>query len=119
MKELKGPFLASEALAAGIVTRHQLRTDFQAVHRNVYLPKGQGLTPPTRAVAAWMWSDRRATLAGLSAAALHRTKWIDDWLPAELNRSGRDKTRGIVHGAQRDGRTLVQPAIVTGALRDQ
>jgi hypothetical protein len=35
-------------------------------------------------------------VAGLSAAALHRTAWIDDWLPAELNRRSRDKARGII-----------------------
>ncbi|WP_445168651.1 endonuclease domain-containing protein [Mycolicibacterium sp. Dal123E01] len=96
MTDLKGPFLASEALAAGIVTRHQLRTHFQSVHRNVYVPSGQRLTPLNRAVAAWLWSARRATLAGMSASAVFRTKWIDDWLPAELNRSARDKTTGIL-----------------------
>jgi hypothetical protein len=96
MKDVTGPFLGSEALATGVVTRHQLRTDFRAVHRNVYLPKGQELTPVNRAVAAWLWSDRRATLAGLSASALYRTKWIDDQLPAELNRTGRDKAAGII-----------------------
>lgn len=90
------PFRANEALAAGLVTRHRLRTEFEAVHRNIYVPKGQRLTPVTRAVAGWLWSGRAATVAGLSAAALYRTKWIDDWLPAELNRAGRDKARGIV-----------------------
>jgi len=35
-------------------------------------------------------------LAGLSAAALHNTRWIDTNLPAELNRSSRDKVRGII-----------------------
>lgn len=90
------PFRGTDALAAGIVTRHGLRTDFEMVHRNVYVRRGQKLTPVTRAVAAWLWSGRAATVAGLSAAALHRTAWIDDWLPAELNRRGRDKARGII-----------------------
>jgi hypothetical protein len=35
-------------------------------------------------------------MAGLSAAALYRTAWIDAWLPAELNRQSRDKTHGII-----------------------
>lgn len=90
------PFLANEALAAGAVTRHQLRTRFEAVHRNVYIRRGQELTAVTRARAAWLWSGRRATVAGLSAAALHGTKWIDDQHPAELNRRGRDKAEGIL-----------------------
>jgi hypothetical protein len=96
MTDVDGPFLGSEALAARVLTRHQLRTDFRAIHRNVYLSKGRALTPMNRAVAAWLWSDRRATLAGLSASALYRSKWIDDWLPAELNRTGRDKAKGII-----------------------
>jgi hypothetical protein len=96
MEILDWPFRGTDALAAGIVTRHQLRTDFEMVHRNVYIRRGQKLTPVTRAVAAWLWSGRTATVAGLSAAALHRTAWIDDWLPAELNRPSRDKARGII-----------------------
>jgi len=96
MQSQDWPFRGSEALAAGLVTPHQLRRDFENVHRNVYIPRGQPLTPVTRAVAAWLWSGRAATVAGLSAAALYQTAWIDPWLPAELNRRGRDKTRGIV-----------------------
>lgn len=77
------------------------------------------MTPVTRAVAAWLWSGRAATLAGLSAAAIHRTGWIDDWLPAELNRAGRDKARGIIVHSDaldddetciRDGMSLTTPA---------
>lgn len=90
------PFRGTEALAAGVVTPHRLRTNYEMVHRNVYIPRGQKLTAVTRAVAAWLWSGRTATVAGLSAAALHRTGWTDDWLPAELNRRSRDKTSGII-----------------------
>ena len=96
MQHLEWPFTGTDALASGIVTPHRLRTDFEMVHRNVYIPRGKKLTPVTRALAAWLWSGRSATLAGLSAAALHRTLWIDDWLPAELNRRSRDKVRGII-----------------------
>lgn len=96
MENRDWPFRGTEALAAGLVTPHELRTRFDSVYRNVYVPRGQPLTPVTRAVAAWLWSGRAATVAGLSAAALHRTAWIDPWLPAELNRRGRDKTSGIL-----------------------
>jgi Protein of unknown function (DUF559) len=119
MQSLDRPFRGTEALAAGIVTPHRLRTDFEMVHRNVYVRRGQKLTPVTRAVAAWLWSGRSATVAGLSAAALHRTAWIDDWLPAELNRRNRDKARGIILHSDtlddeetcvRDGIRLTTPA---------
>ena len=83
------------------------------VHRNVYVPRGQKLTAVTRAVAAWLWSGRTATVAGLSAAALYRTEWIDPWLPAELNRRSRDKARGIIlhRGALGDDETCVRDGI--------
>ena len=46
--------------------------------------------------AAWLWSGRRATVAGISAAAMHGGKWIDSRLPAELNQPSQHKTTGIV-----------------------
>jgi hypothetical protein len=90
------PFLGTEALAAGSVNRYRLRTRYTAVHRNVYVPVGTKLTPVDRAVAAWLSSGRRATAAGLSAAALHGSRWIDPDLPAELNQPSRHGTAGIV-----------------------
>lgn len=93
---MQWPFLGSEALAAGDVTRHELARRFDAVYRNVYIPRGQALTPAQKAYAAWLWSQRRATVAAVSAAALHRTKWIDARLPAELNQRSQRKTKGIV-----------------------
>ncbi len=119
MNELEWPFRANEALATGLVTRYQLRTKYQAVHRNVYVPRGQQLTPQTRAIAAWLWADRRATLAGLSASALYRTKWIDTGLPAELNRCSRETTNGVILHSDaldddetciRNGMSLTSPA---------
>jgi hypothetical protein len=90
------PFIGSEALAAGAISRYQLVTQYDLVFRNVYVPKGQSLMPVGKAVAAWLWSGRRATAAGLSAAALHDTLWIDAHLPAELNHRHRHKTEGIL-----------------------
>ncbi|WP_006241468.1 endonuclease domain-containing protein [Mycolicibacterium tusciae] len=90
------PFIGSEALAAGFVNRYQLTTRYDAVYRNVYVPRGQDLTPKQRAKAAWLWSGRRATVAGISAAALHGSLWIDSRLPAELNQRSQHKTNGIV-----------------------
>jgi hypothetical protein len=93
---LDWPFLGTEALARGAVTRYQLRTRYDAVFRNVYVPKGQALGAADKAVAAWLWSGRRATVAGLSAAALLGTRWIDAKRPAELNQLSRHKTKGII-----------------------
>jgi very-short-patch-repair endonuclease len=88
--------VGSEAVAAGVVNQYQLKTRYVAVYRNVYVPVGQPLTSVDKAIAAWLWSGRRATVAGLSAAALHGSLWIDATLPAELNHRHRHKTSGIV-----------------------
>jgi hypothetical protein len=90
------PFVGTEALDAGTVTDHRLRSSYLAIHRNVYVPRNAQLTATDKAIAAWLFSRRRAVVAGISAAALNGTSWIDPNLPAELNRSGRDKVDGIV-----------------------
>lgn len=91
------PFVGTEALRAGEVSRRTLRSRHDMIHRNVYLPKGQQLTPVTKAVAAWLWSGQNTTVAGMSAAALHGARWIDPALPAELNRKEACRTvDGIV-----------------------
>jgi hypothetical protein len=90
------PFIGTEALAAGTVTRYQLAAHYTGLHRNVYVSKDAELTARDKAVAAWLWSGRKATAAGLSSAALHDSKWIDAALPAELFHSSRHPTKGIV-----------------------
>lgn len=90
------PFIGTDALAAGTLNRYQLATRFHRVHRNVYVSKGVRLTPVDKAQAAWLWSSRRAIVAGMSAAALHGSRWIDSRLPAELNQASQHKTSGIV-----------------------
>lgn len=92
------PFLGTEALAAGKVTRRTLVSRHEAIYRNVYLPDGHQLTAATRGIAAWLWSGRTATVAGLSAAALLGTRWIDPRHPAELcRRNGKAATGILVH----------------------
>lgn len=90
------PFAGTEALKAGLVNRYQLSTRYEAVFRNVYVPRGQVLAPMENARAAWLWSRRTATVVAVSAAAVHGAKWIDTRLPAELNQGSQHKTRGIV-----------------------
>jgi hypothetical protein len=90
------PFIGTEAVAAGTLNRYRLATRFQQVHRNVYAPKALQLDAVDKAQAAWLWSGRRAIVAGCSAAALHGARWIDPRLPAELNQTSQHKTAGIV-----------------------
>jgi hypothetical protein len=78
------PFIGSEALARGLLSRHQLRTQYRAILPNVYLPRRTQPSLQQRIAAAWLWSDRQGTIAGTAAAALHGAKWIDDNVPVEL-----------------------------------
>ena len=71
-------------------------TRYDAIHRNIYVPSGHQLTPVQKAIAAWLWSRRQATVAGVSAVALHGSLWIDARLPAELNQPSQQMTKGIV-----------------------
>ncbi len=78
------PFIGSEAVASGRVTPYVLRSRFLAVHPDVYIAPDAELTARGRAHAAWLWSRRRALVAGRSASALHGARWADDRAPAEL-----------------------------------
>ena len=84
MSILDGPFVGSEALEGGLVRKHELRSLYRNVFPDVYVPKGAELTLPDRARAGWLWSHRQGILAGLTAAALHGAKWVDDHAPIEL-----------------------------------
>ncbi|WP_299566236.1 hypothetical protein [uncultured Mycolicibacterium sp.] len=96
MDELCRPFLATEALDARLLTSRELRRFFTAVYPGVWVPRGVELAPGERARAAWLWSRRRAVVAGLSAAALHGAKWLEPTLPAELVSANRRPPPAIV-----------------------
>ncbi len=90
------PFIGSEALACGALSRHQLRTRYRAVLPNVYLSNDVQLSLELRIFAAWLWSGRTATIVGAAAAALHRSKWIPDDVPVELNHANTRPPHGVL-----------------------
>ena len=59
------PFVGTEALASGVVNRYQLATQYEALFRNIYVPKRMKVTPVDKAIGARLWSGRRGTAAGL------------------------------------------------------
>ena len=91
------PFRGTEALSAGLVTRRTLRSRHRRLFRNVYIGTDVPLTPVAAAEAAWLFSDRRATLAAFSAVALHGDKWLDREMPPELMRAEAGCPGLIVH----------------------
>lgn len=86
-------FQGSEAVRRGAVTRKQLRRRYRVVFRDVYMRNDAELTAAAKARAAWLSTG--ATLAGLSAAAVLGTKWLDAAAPAEIVRANRHSQRGI------------------------
>jgi hypothetical protein len=96
VEESGQPFIGSEALARGVLSRHQLRTQYQAVFPNVYLPKQTAPSLEQRIVAAWLWSGRRGVIAGTAAAALHGAKWVDDDVLIELVYANPRAPRGVL-----------------------
>lgn len=78
------PFIGSEALAAGTLTRGVLRARYTAILPNVYVLKGTEPTLEVRAKAAWLWSGRTAIIAGRTAAALYGRALAKSSDPVEL-----------------------------------
>lgn len=84
MSNEQQPFIGSEALAAGGVSRHELRTYYRAIMPNVYLDKHVEPSLQQRTTAAWLWSHREAVISGAAASAMHGAKWVDPSTPIEL-----------------------------------
>lgn len=76
--------IGSEALRQGKVSRYQLRTQYRAIYPDVYVARDTQLSLRARSAAAWLWTGRGGTLAGLAAAALHGSDWIDEDEAVEL-----------------------------------
>jgi hypothetical protein len=95
MVEYERPFVGSEALSRGVLKRHQLRAGFRAVFPDVYIRKDDPLALRQRAAAAWLWSHRQGVVAGLTAAALHGSKWVPDDAPIELIWPNARPPRGV------------------------
>ncbi|MDG4663643.1 DUF559 domain-containing protein [Mycobacterium sp. 236(2023)] len=89
-------FLGTEAVAAGVVTRHELARWCRPVFPNVHVPKGQVVTLRDLAVGAWLWSGRTGIVTGLAAARLHGAAWIPDDADVELIFENTHPPRGIV-----------------------
>lgn len=84
MQVMAEVFIGSEAIAAGTLTEHQLRRWYRPIYRDVYVPKRLPDSLRDRTVGAWLWSRRRAVIAGVAASALHGAQWVDADVPIEL-----------------------------------
>lgn len=89
-------FVGSEAIANALVTRHELQRWYRPIYPGVYAARGQQLSLRHRTEGAWLWSRRRAIIAGVAASALHGARWVDADVPIELVWSSTRPPRGIV-----------------------
>ena len=89
------PFIGSEAVAAGLVPKHLLRSRFVALYPDVYTRPDIELNLQHRARAAWLWSHRGGVVAGLTAAALHGARYVEDTQRIELVWSNGRAPRGL------------------------
>jgi len=107
MRYLGQPFIGTEAVARGALTRQQLRMHYRTVFPNVYIGRDVQPTLEQRTAAAWLWSGRRATVAGAAAAALHGAGWIPDDVPVELVHTNPRAPHGVLtrRGVLHDGET--------------
>lgn len=76
--------LGGEAVAAGQVTRHELRRWYTNLFRGVYVRKDCDVSLRDRAIGAWLVTRRRGVVAGVAASALHGAPWVDPTVPIEL-----------------------------------
>ncbi|OBG93256.1 hypothetical protein A5697_05190 [Mycobacterium sp. E3251] len=114
------PFLGSEAVARGALTRGQLSAGYTRLFRDVYVSRDAEVTATLRARAGWLWTGRQGVVAGFSAAALHGSKWVDDAAVVDLFHDNRHRHAGIrVHGdrVEEDETVVIGGISVTSAAR--
>jgi hypothetical protein len=89
-------FLGSEAIAAGAITRGQLRSRYRAIYPNVYETKATKSSLYAKTKGAWLWSGQRGVITGRAAAAIHGALWVDETAKVELLWQNCNPPRGIV-----------------------
>lgn len=92
---MQEPFIGSEAIAAGALTKTQLDTRCRRLFPDVYVQRATQVGTELRAKAGWLWTGRLGVVAGFAAAALHGSKWADDLAVVELLHDNRRAPPGI------------------------
>jgi hypothetical protein len=89
-------FIGSEAITAAALNEYQLRRWYRTVFRDVYIPKGDEPSLEERILGAWLWSRRRAVIAGAAASALHGARWVGADTDVELVSKSARAHRGLI-----------------------
>lgn len=88
------PFIGSDAVAAGHLTRAHLRSHYRPLYRGVYVPRGHQASLRERIVGVPLGSPS-AVIAGVAASAMHGAKWVGDDVPIEMIAAVR-RQRGLI-----------------------
>lgn len=88
------PFVGSDAVAAGQLTRARLRSQYRPLHRGIYVPRRYEVSLRDRIVGVSLASPS-AVIAGVAASAMHGAKWVGDDVPIELVAAVR-RQRGLI-----------------------
>ncbi|OBI80993.1 hypothetical protein [Mycobacterium sp. E740] len=88
------PFIGSDAVAAGHLTRAHLRSQYRPLYRGIYVPRNYEVSLRERIIGASLASPK-AVIAGVAASAMHGAKWISDDVPIELVSAVRQQ-RGLI-----------------------
>ncbi|MGE2719770.1 hypothetical protein [Mycolicibacterium celeriflavum] len=88
------PFIGSDAVAAGHLTRAHLRSHYRPLYRGVYVPRGHQVSLCERIVGVSLASPS-AVIAGVAASAIHGARWVGDDVPIELVAAVR-RQRGLI-----------------------
>lgn len=117
---MEAPIVGSEAIARGALTRGQLRWNYRPIFPDVYIAKGSEQTLAAMTVGAFLWSERRATITGRAAAALHGATWVRETSPIEMLWRNNHYPPGIIARNERiapDEVTVVRGVRVATAAR--
>jgi hypothetical protein len=112
--------IGSEAVAQGVMTRHELHRWYRPIFPGVYAARRDQLSLRHRTEGAYLWSRRQAVVAGAAASALHGARWVDADIPIELVWTNTRPPRGIVARAELlgdDERTVIAGLPVTSLTR--
>ena len=103
-------FIGSEALAAGKVTKYDLRARYQRLLPGVYTVRDASPSLRDRTIATWLWSQRQGVITGVAASALHGAKWVDHDAVVDINCPGR---RSSPPGVKAHSETLLHTEITS------
>jgi hypothetical protein len=93
---MRDPFIGTEAISEGLLTRGQLRWRHTLVQPRVYLANDTEPTLHANTLAAWLCTGRKGVIAGRAAAALHGAKWVDASTPIEIIAEHTRRRSGVI-----------------------